>query len=91
VFAAIVLNAPVEPLAALLLLGSSDVEVKILYEPPYQLELRQLALMLTVEVGMSVWASRALVVVVEWFAQASRVSAAEPISEVECDLAYEVE
>jgi hypothetical protein len=46
---------------------------------------------LTVEVGQFVWASRALVAVVEKFAQASRVSAAEPISEVEWDVAFEVE
>jgi hypothetical protein len=62
----------------------------ILYEPLYYLGLRQHALSLTVEVGQSVWASRALVAVVEQFAQASRLSAAEPISEVEWDVASEV-
>jgi hypothetical protein len=46
---------------------------------------------LTVEVGLSVWASRALVALVEQFAQASRVLAAERVSEVEWDLAFEVE
>jgi hypothetical protein len=46
---------------------------------------------LIVEVGLSVWASQALVAVEEQFALASRVSAVEPISEVECDLTVEVE
>jgi hypothetical protein len=35
VFAATVQNPPMEPLAALLLVGLLAVEVKILYEPPY--------------------------------------------------------
>jgi hypothetical protein len=47
--------------------------------------------LLTVEVGFSVWASQALVAIVEQFAQASEVSAAEPISEVEWDLVLEEE
>jgi hypothetical protein len=47
--------------------------------------------MLTVEGGLSVWASWVLVAVVEQFAQLSWVSAAESVSEVEWDLAYKVE
>jgi hypothetical protein len=81
----------VETPTALLLLGGSAVEVKILYEPPYELGLRHPALSLIVEVGLSVWASQTLVAVEEQFALASRVSAVEPISEVECDLTVEVE
>jgi hypothetical protein len=65
--------------------------VRILYEPPYWLGLRQPALSLTVEAGLSEWASQASVAIAERFAQASRVSAAEPISEVEWDSAFEVE
>jgi hypothetical protein len=43
------------------------------------------------EAGLSEWASQALVAAVEQLAHASWVSAAEPISEVEWDLAFEVE
>jgi hypothetical protein len=75
-------NPLVEILAALLLLSLSTVEVKTLYEPPYWPGLRQLALSLTVEAGLSAWASQALVAVAEQFAQASRVSTVEPISEL---------
>jgi hypothetical protein len=47
--------------------------------------------MLTAVVGQSVWASTMLVAVVEQSAQASRVSAVEPISKVEWELISEVE
>jgi hypothetical protein len=48
-------------------------------------------LSLTVDAGLSVWASQALVAVAEQFAQESRVSTAEPIHELEWYLVFEEE
>jgi hypothetical protein len=48
-----------------------------------RLGLRQAALTLTIEVGQLVWASLASAAAAEQFAQASLVSAVEPISGVE--------